>query len=138
MNPHILAFLLVWQLIARGHNHVVLTKEDLILMYFIMSRIKVNWIYVMKDHMNKSKKLTDYIVPYVVLVSKFIVHFGVDLEGELIEIVKARNEITCAILHNIGLMKLNDDHWICRLMLVQKDKQVLVQVNPLMVQAQVA
>jgi len=37
----------------RGHNHVVLTEEDLILMHCIMNRVKVNWIHVMKDHKNK-------------------------------------------------------------------------------------
>jgi len=53
--------------------------------------------------MNKSKRLTDYRLPYVVLVSKMIEHFGVDLEEKLIETVKAHNEITCAVLHKIGL-----------------------------------
>jgi len=38
----------------------------------------------------------------------------VDLEGEMIEIVKALNEITCATLHKIGLKKVNNYHWIWR------------------------
>lgn len=37
------------------------------------------------------------------MVSKFIEHFGVDLEGELIKVVRPHNEITCATLHNICL-----------------------------------
>jgi len=28
--------------------------------------------------------------------------------------VKAQNEINVAILNNIGLTKVNDDHWICK------------------------
>jgi len=52
-NPCIFSFIMVWQLAPRGHNHAMLIVEDLILMYCIMNRIKVNRIYVMKDHMNK-------------------------------------------------------------------------------------
>jgi len=46
-----------------------------------------------------------------------IEHFGVDLEGELPEIVKHHNEITCAVLNKIDWMKVNDDHWIHQILL---------------------
>jgi len=88
MNPRILAFIVIWQLILRGYNHVVLAEEDLILMYCIMHRYKINWINVLKDHMIKTRKLANYHIPYVVLLSKIIEHFEVDLEDELVEIVK--------------------------------------------------
>jgi len=48
--------------------------------------------------MSKSRKLADYRISYVVLVSKFIEHFGVDPERELTEVVKAHHEITTATL----------------------------------------
>lgn len=38
----------------------------------------------------------------------------IGIRRELIEIVKAYNEITCATLHKIRLKKVNDDHYICR------------------------
>jgi len=63
----------------------------------------------------------DYRVPYVVLVSKVIEHFSIDLEGELTEIVKAHNEITCSMKHKIGLQKINDDHWVCGVHVGAKD-----------------
>lgn len=44
----------------------MLTEEDLILMQYIMNRVKVIGIHVMKNHMNKLKRLTDYMVSYVV------------------------------------------------------------------------
>ena len=68
---------------------------------------------MIKDHISKTKKLDDYKIPYVVMVSKFIEHFGVDLEGEITEVVKPHKEITTATLHNIGLKKVNGEYWIC-------------------------
>jgi len=85
MNPRILTFLVVCQLTPRGYNHAILTEEDLIMMYFIMNKVKIIWIHVTKDHMNKSKRITYHIVPYVVLVFKMIEHFDVNLEEELDE-----------------------------------------------------
>jgi len=66
----------------------MLNEKDLVLMYDIQNMIKVNWIYVIKDHMLKSKRLTNYIFPYVVLILKFLKHFGVDLDGESSEVIK--------------------------------------------------
>jgi len=54
------------------------------------------------------------MISYVVLVSKFIEHFDVDFEGELIEIVKSHNKINCATMCKIRLKKVNDEHWIRR------------------------
>jgi len=46
----------------------------------------------------------------MVLVSKFIEHFDVDLEGELTEVVKPHKEITCATIHKIGLKNVKDEY----------------------------
>jgi len=42
MYSRILEFIIMWILTPRGHNHVVLHEEDLILMNCIMNQIKVN------------------------------------------------------------------------------------------------
>ena len=86
--PRILAFIIVWILTPRGHNHVVLHEEDLILMNCIMNQIKVNWPSVIGMQLEKAKRLMDYRIPYVVLILKFIQYFKVLDEGELIEPVK--------------------------------------------------
>jgi len=44
LTPRLLAYIIAWQLIPRGTNHVVLHEEDLILLYYIMDIIKVNWV----------------------------------------------------------------------------------------------
>jgi len=79
-----------------------------------MHKFKINWINVIKEHMTKTRKRTEYHIPYVVLVSKFIEHFEVDVDCEVVEAVKAQHEVTATILHKIGLKKVDDDYWICR------------------------
>jgi len=69
---------------------------------------------MINEHMMKTGKLVDYRIPYVILVSKLIEHFEVDLEDELVEVVKPHNEITTATLHKIGLKNINNEYWICR------------------------
>ena len=77
MNPRITAFIIVWIITPRGHNHASLHEEDLILMYCVLNQMEVNWAYVLGEHMMKSKWLMDYMIPYVVLVLKFIEYFCV-------------------------------------------------------------
>jgi len=55
LNPRILTFIIVWILTPCGHNHVVLHEEDLILMFCIMNRLKVNWPYVLGIQLEKAK-----------------------------------------------------------------------------------
>jgi len=104
----------VWILTPRGHNHAMLNEEDLILMYCITNRMEVNWAYVVGEQMEKSRRLTDYRFPYVVLVSKLIDHFKIPLEGELVEPVKQSYEVSATNLHKIGLTKINNGQWVCQ------------------------
>jgi len=49
LTPRLVAYIIVWQLIPRGTNHVVLHEEDLILLYYNMNLIKVNWVYIIME-----------------------------------------------------------------------------------------
>ena len=49
-----------------------LTEGDLILMYCTQYYVQVDQIYLIRDHILKAKRLTDFKLPYVVLMSKFI------------------------------------------------------------------
>jgi len=110
--PRLIAFIVVWIITPRGHNHAVLYEEDLILMYCIINRIKVNWPYVIAEEMEKAKRLPDYRLPYVVLISKFHQNFLIPLEGELEEPVKQACEIFKSTLNKIGLTQDNNGRWI--------------------------
>jgi len=93
LNERIIAFIVSWMLTPRGSNHSVLTEEDLVLIYCIMKKIKVNRIHIFKEHMQKSMRLSDYHYSYAILISKFLNYFEIDLEEELCDVVKPSHEV---------------------------------------------
>jgi len=104
LNERIISFIVSWTLNPRGCNHALLTEEDLVLIYFIMKNIKVNWIHVFKEPMQKSMRLRDYHFPYVVLISKFLQYFQVDLEKKFVKVVKPSHEINNGSLSKMGFI----------------------------------
>jgi len=114
VTPRILAFIAIWLLTPRGFTHAVLTKEDLMLTYCLMGRIKVNWVSVIKEHIIKIRRKVEFRIPYVVLISHFIDYFEIDTDTEVVELVTTQNEVSASTLNKIGLIKVNDDHWICK------------------------
>jgi len=56
----------------------------------------------------------EFRIPYAILISSFIEYYDIDVENELIEEVKAHNEITVATLNKIELKKVNENQWICK------------------------
>jgi len=84
------------------------------LMYCLIGKIKVNWVSVIKEHIIKIRKKFEYHIPYVVLISQFIEYFKIDVEDDVVETVKAKNEISVVTLIKIGLKKINDDYWLCK------------------------
>jgi len=60
------------------------------------------------NHMMKSKRLTDFKIPYVVLISKFIEHFGVDVEGELEESTSILHHVSTLNMHKMGFTKIGN------------------------------
>jgi len=112
--PRILAYIVIWLLTPRGFNHVVLTEDDLILMYCLINKIKVNWVSVIKEQLFCIRKKLEFRIPYAILLSGFIEYYDIDVKNELVEEVKAHSEITVATLPKIGLKKVNDNQWICK------------------------
>jgi len=60
------------------------------------------------DHMLKAKRLTDFRLPYVVLVSKFIEYFGIDVKDELEESTGLLNHTSNQNLHKMGILKVEN------------------------------
>jgi len=83
------------------------------LKYCLISKIKVNWINVIKEHVFKIKNKPEYHIPCVVLIFNFIEYLE-DVEEEVVKAVKAQNEIIVATLNKIGLKKVNDNHWFVK------------------------
>ena len=107
LNERLLALFVTWILTPRGSNHFVLTKEDLVYIYCIIKKVKINWIHIIKEHMQKSLRLSDYHYPYTILISKFLHYFEVNLEGETSEFEKSTFEVNNGSLSNMGFTKIN-------------------------------
>ena len=113
LYERVIAFIITWMPTPRGSNHVVLTEEDLVLVYYIKKNIKVNWIRVFKEHMQKSMRLSDYHFAYVIVVSKFLQYFEVDLNEELSEVVKPSHKINNGSLNKMMFIKV-DNKWVSK------------------------
>jgi len=102
LDERLIAFILSWIITPRGSYHSTLSKEDLLLIYCIMNKVKINWIHTIKDHMQKFIRLRDFHYPYAILISKFLHYFEVDIEEELDEIIKPSSEINSGSLSKMG------------------------------------
>ena len=111
MDQRFLGMIVTKIIVPHGSNHSTLNEGDLILMYYIQHNIQVDWIFVFHDHMLMAKRLTNFRLPYVVLVCKFIEYFGIDVEDELEESSRLLNHTSNQNLHKIGFLKVGNA-WI--------------------------
>ena len=63
LDERLVALIVTWILTPRGSNHSALTEEDLVYIFCIMKKIKINWIHIIKEHMQKATRLSDYHYP---------------------------------------------------------------------------
>jgi len=113
LNERLLVLFVTWILTPKGSNHSILTEEDLVYIYCIMSKVKINWIHIIKEHMQKSMRLSDYHYPYSILISKFLHYFKVNLEGETSGLVKSTFEVNNGSLSKMGFTKINGK-WVSK------------------------
>ena len=113
LEDRLIAFIVSWILTPRGSNHSTLSEEDLLLIYCIMNKVKINWIHTIKEHMQKSMRLCDLHYPYVILISKFLHYFEVDIEGELAEVIKPSSEINSGSLSKMEFTKIGG-RWVSK------------------------
>jgi len=104
VEERLLAMLVTKIIMPRGSNHATLNEGDLVVMYYIKNGVMVDWTYTIRDYMMKAKTLTDFKLPYVVLISKFIEHFGVDVEGELEESTGLLNHVSTLNMQNMNIL----------------------------------
>jgi len=60
-------------------------------MYCLLTKTKVTWVNVIREHILKINKKLEYRIPYVVFFSSFIEFFEIGVEEEVVEEVKALN-----------------------------------------------
>ena len=68
-------------------------------------------MYIINEHILKSKRLTNYRFPYAILVSKLIDYFGIDTSNERNETIKAVSEIDNSTLTKMGFHKV-ENNWV--------------------------
>jgi len=78
-----------------------------------MKKIKINWIHIIKEHMQKAMRLSDYHYLYAVLISKFLLYFEVNLEDETSELVKSTQEMNNGSLSKMRFTKINGK-WVSK------------------------
>jgi len=111
LEERLIAFIVSWILTPRGSNHFTLSEEDLLLIYCIMNKVKINWIRTIKEHMQKYMRLCDFHYPYAILISKFLHYFEMYIEGELDEVIKPSSEINSGSLSKMGFTKIGG-RWV--------------------------
>ena len=77
VEERLLAMVVTKIIMPRGINHATLNEGDLVVMYCIQNGVMMDWTYIICDHIMKAKRLTNFKLPYVVLIFKFIEHSGV-------------------------------------------------------------
>jgi len=113
LDERLIAFIVPWIITPRGSNHSTLSKEDLLMIYCIMNKVKINWIHTIKEHMQKATRLSNFHYPYAILISKLLHYFEVDVEGELAEIIKPSSEINNGPLRKMGFTKIGG-RWVSK------------------------
>jgi len=78
-----------------------------------MNKVKLNWIHIFKDHMQKVIRLCNFHYPYAILISKILHYFEVDIEEELDEIVKPSSEINSGSISKMGFTKIGG-RWVSK------------------------
>jgi len=46
LDEKLIAFIISWMVTPRGSNHSTLSEEDLVLIFCIMNKVKLNWIHI--------------------------------------------------------------------------------------------
>jgi len=113
LDERLIAFIVSWIVTPRGTNHSTLSEEDFFLIYCIMNKVKLNWIHLFKDHMQKAIRLSDFHYPYPILISKFLHYFEVDIEEELAKIVKPSSEFNSGSLRKMRFTKIGG-RWVSK------------------------
>jgi len=108
VDERFLAMIVTKIVVPHRSNYSTVNEGDLVLMYFIHYNIHVDWTFALHDHIMKVKRLMDFKLSYMVLISKFIEYFGVDVDDKLEEPTSTLNHVSCFNLHKMGFSKVNN------------------------------
>ncbi|KAL2331139.1 hypothetical protein Fmac_018720 [Flemingia macrophylla] len=78
INDRLLHYVYVHILAPRSSNFAQLLQEDIFMLWAIKNNMLINWPHFIMEHMIKCRD-NDMHLPYAILITKIMSHFGVDL-----------------------------------------------------------
>ncbi|MED6148236.1 hypothetical protein PIB30_051164 [Stylosanthes scabra] len=91
----------VW--LPRKGNHGVVTEEDLVLLWAMVTKVKLNWAYLIARRLRlHGFGPIETGLGHAVLWTKIFEHLGIDLSGEKAVLVGDENAITLKHLNKMG------------------------------------
>ncbi|MED6150694.1 hypothetical protein PIB30_074903 [Stylosanthes scabra] len=101
--PRTLLYLVTYVLEPRVTGHGNVAEEDFVLMWAMVNEIKLNWPYLILNHMLRIKgKDTSRGIGYLCLWTRIFNHLGIDVSNEIEKNMNVRSEINESTLHHMG------------------------------------
>ena len=109
-KDRMISYLITYILTPRERNHAQVTDKDLQLVHSLKTCQKMNWPLIIAENIMKSRRLVDYKLPYVLLISKII---RINTDDEVTNITSARRNsyITKKHVEKLGMKKIGD-RWL--------------------------
>ncbi|MED6189438.1 hypothetical protein PIB30_096010 [Stylosanthes scabra] len=102
-DHRLLQYMLSYIWLPRRGNHGVLTEEDLIILWAIVQKVTLNWLYLIAQHLVYSTASSlNTGLGHGALWTKIFEDLGVDLSGEEAVLVDDNNAITSHHLNKMG------------------------------------
>ena len=116
MEARLLAYVIAQIITPKGSNHAQLTKKDLLLIYLMQRTMKINWVNIVMENMLKTKQIGTFQCPCVVLISRILDHFKVDVTNEIENFVELEYELKIKVLKQMRYIEVDDGSgWIEKL-----------------------
>ncbi|KAF1889007.1 hypothetical protein Lal_00042976 [Lupinus albus] len=81
LEDHLLHYFLIYVIIPNFSNHSQINDIELQLMYALKHNLEINWAWTVMKHM-WSVRETHSQLPYAIIISNILAHFGVSTNGE--------------------------------------------------------
>jgi len=112
----ILHYILCRCLVPRSTNLAQATKEDIILMWAMLTGRQLNWGHLIRYRMKKALR-DNAPLPYANHITDILIKFNVPLEHEPFEEVNwtvnwRTGPIGAEVIHSFGFVKNQDGEWI--------------------------
>ncbi|KAF1893033.1 hypothetical protein Lal_00024153 [Lupinus albus] len=109
LEDRLLHYFLSYLIMLKFSNHSQINDIELQLMYALKNNLEINWALTIMRHMWSIRE-TNSPLPYAIIISKILEHFGASTASESKITLNARDsEIDVDVIHRMGFFRdLND------------------------------